>query len=174
MGYKGRTLCLSAIVAALFGVLWGYWRRRNPRRLEPTAVQTHLALLYPKLHVVDDINFELEYRPLLLVAKFLTIISSIAVHGLGTSSPKTWIKYEETPSNETLNGLGRPVNWLSDTRMLPTRFPKAKIWSFDYDSSWYSQGPAKRLLPLAETMLHVIGTALIDVSFVIMNRITTP
>jgi hypothetical protein len=93
--------------------------------------------------------------------------SIIAVHGLGTSSPKTWIKYEETPFNGTPNRLRRPVNWLSDTRMLPSWIPKAKIWSFDYDSNWYSHGPAQRLLPLAETMLHVIGNTLMDVSIII-------
>lgn len=42
--------------------------------------------------------------------------------------------------------------------MLPSKVPEATIYTFNYNSSWYFNAPAQRLLPLAETLLAQLST----------------
>jgi hypothetical protein len=41
--------------------------------------------------------------------------------------------------------------------MLPAAVPNARIWTFNYNSRWYFDAPAQRILPLSETLLTVVG-----------------
>ena len=59
--------------------------------------------------------------------------SIIAVHGIETCSPQTWVAYERDEEPR-----GRAVNWLYDEDMLPAVLPQARIWTYDYNSSCYS------------------------------------
>ena len=77
--------------------------------------------------------------------------SIVAVHGLDTSSPKTWLAYENDGPPDI---RGRAFNWLSDADMLPTVVPKARIWTFDYNANYHSNAPVVDLLALGETLLR--------------------
>ncbi len=88
------------------------------------------------------------------------------MHGLGTESPKTWEAYGTPKEDETgASHAGKDrhekkppnVNWLSDEAMLPAVVPDARILSFNYDSSWYSEAPVTNLLELAETLLTALA-----------------
>jgi hypothetical protein len=89
------------------------------------------------------------------------LLSIVAVHGLGTSSPKTWTKYNYIQNENAV--VKEEVNWLNDSRMLPLQIPDARILTFNYDSNWYAQAPAQRLLPLAEQLLDVLSSRRIRV-----------
>src|SRR4051794_32309089 len=54
-------------------------------------------------------------------------IDIIAIHGLDTKSPDTWI-WKKSPDDLVEEG----VNWLKDPHMLPARFPKARIFTCDW------------------------------------------
>jgi hypothetical protein len=70
-----------------------------------------------------------------------TDVDIIAIHGLDTNSPDTWIwKHKEPRVNwwtwrrkETL------VNWLEDQDMLPKRFPTARIFTCDWPADLLEQ-----------------------------------
>ncbi|KAK4172947.1 hypothetical protein QBC36DRAFT_195814, partial [Triangularia setosa] len=49
--------------------------------------------------------------------------SIIAIHGLGTESPRTW--------GFKKKGGGGVVSWLSDSDMLPAARPEARIFTYD-------------------------------------------
>jgi hypothetical protein len=82
------------------------------------------------------------------------VISIVAVHGLGTDSRTTWVAHTDVDCDG--ENTRTYVNWLSDKRMLPKVTPNARIWTFNYDSKWYYEAPAQRLLPLAEVFLTVL------------------
>ncbi|KAI9847445.1 MAG: hypothetical protein M1838_000864 [Thelocarpon superellum] len=90
-------------------------------------------------------------------------VDIVAVHGLGTESPTTWIAYDDSQKDGIEGSPSAPdpgrryVNWLGDENMLPNKVPTARILSFNYDSSWYFHAPAQRLLPLAETLLTTLS-----------------
>jgi hypothetical protein len=83
--------------------------------------------------------------------------SIIAIHGLGTASPGTWLKTVETTSPNSGQTITSKINWLSAPNMLPATAPNARIWTFNYNSRWYFDAPAQRILPLSETLLSVVG-----------------
>lgn len=80
--------------------------------------------------------------------------SIVAVHGLDTSSPKTWLAYEKDGPPDI---RGHAFNWLSDADMLPTVVPKARIWTFDYNANYHSNAPVVDLLALGETLLRSLS-----------------
>jgi len=61
--------------------------------------------------------------------KIATDIDIIAIHGLDTQSPDTWI----------WDPKGTRVNWLEDPRMLPKRFPTARIFTCDWPADLFEQ-----------------------------------
>ncbi|MCJ1251264.1 hypothetical protein MMC30_008495 [Trapelia coarctata] len=81
-------------------------------------------------------------------------VDIVAVHGLDTSSPKTWLAYEK---DGPPNVRGRVFNWLSDDDMLPTIVPKARIWTFDYNANYHSNASVVDLLALGETLLRSLS-----------------
>ncbi|KAM3068307.1 hypothetical protein ACMFMG_009447 [Clarireedia jacksonii] len=73
----------------------------------------HLSQVYPK-------NDETE-----------TDVDIIAIHGLDTKSPDTWIWRSSNPN--------RNINWLQDQEMLPTAFPKARIFTINWPASLFKE-----------------------------------
>ena len=61
--------------------------------------------------------------------KTATDVDIIAIHGLDTQSPDTWI----------WDPKGARVNWLEDPRMLPKRFPTARIFTCDWPADLFEQ-----------------------------------
>ncbi|SCO84734.1 uncharacterized protein FRV6_08861 [Fusarium oxysporum] len=66
------------------------------------------------------------------VAGHTTIESIIAIHGLGTESPRTW---------EFKRSEGRVVNWLADEDMLPATVPEARIFTYDWNANYFQDAP---------------------------------
>jgi predicted alpha/beta hydrolase family esterase len=58
-----------------------------------------------------------------------TDVDIIALHGLDTKSPDTWI-WESQEAR---------VNWLEDAQMLPGRFPTARIFTCDWPADLFEQ-----------------------------------
>ncbi|KAK3685898.1 hypothetical protein B0T22DRAFT_466802, partial [Podospora appendiculata] len=61
-----------------------------------------------------------------------TDIDIIAIHGLDTKSPDTWTWVDPSDPNNK-------VNWLADTRMLPARFPTARIFTCDWPAGLFKE-----------------------------------
>ena len=80
--------------------------------------------------------------------------SIVAVHGLDTSSPKTWVAYERDGLPHT---RGRAFNWLSDEDMLGAVVPKACVWTFDYNANYHSNASVVDLLALGEMLLRSLS-----------------
>ena len=81
--------------------------------------------------------------------------SIVAVHGLDTSSPKTWVAYERDGPPDV---RGHAFNWLSDDDMLPAVVPKARIWTFDYNANYHTNASLVDLLALGEMLLRSLST----------------
>ncbi|KAE9370182.1 hypothetical protein N431DRAFT_468253 [Stipitochalara longipes BDJ] len=77
----------------------------------------------------------------------------IAVHGLGVTSPRTWIAYEREGQKGT---HGREFIWLVDLDMLPSIIPGSRIWTFDYNSNYYQESSAADLVGLGDMLLSAI------------------
>ncbi|KAK4162839.1 putative kinesin light chain [Cladorrhinum sp. PSN259] len=77
------------------------------------------------------------------------IIDIIAIHGLGTESPRTW----EFKKREG----GGVVNWLSDGDMLPAALPTARIFTYDWNANYFADAPVQTLLGHADTLLGLIA-----------------
>lgn len=58
-----------------------------------------------------------------------TDVDIIAIHGLDTKSPDTWI----------WDPNGARVNWLEDPHMLPGRFPTARIFTCEWPADLFEQ-----------------------------------
>ncbi|EXA53652.1 hypothetical protein FOVG_01387 [Fusarium oxysporum f. sp. pisi HDV247] len=79
-----------------------------------------------------------------------TTIDIIAIHGLGTESPRTW---------EFKRSEGRVVNWLADEDMLPATVPEARIFTYDWNANYFQDAPVQTLLSHADTLLaHIAET----------------
>lgn len=90
--------------------------------------------------------------------------SIVAVHGLDTSSPKTWVAYER---DGPADSRGRTFNWLSDDDMLPAVVPKARIWTFDYNANYHSNASVVDLLALGEMLLRSLSEVRINVNAIL-------
>ncbi|RYP57001.1 hypothetical protein DL770_010782 [Monosporascus sp. CRB-9-2] len=75
--------------------------------------------------------------------------SIIAIHGLGTESPRTW-------EFKRKDGSG-VVNWLSDSTMLPAVVPEARIFTYDWDANYFENAPVQTLLGHADNLLALIA-----------------
>ncbi|KAK0724150.1 hypothetical protein B0H67DRAFT_640719 [Lasiosphaeris hirsuta] len=78
--------------------------------------------------------------------------SIIAIHGLGTESPRTWEFKKRTLGGDS-------VNWLSDGDMLPAALPEARIFTYDWGANSFKDAPVQTLLGQAATLLGLISEA---------------
>ena len=76
--------------------------------------------------------------------------SIIAVHGIETTSPRTWTYRQDKVTD------GSGVNWLSDEDMLPGVVPQARIWVFDYNSNYTESAQEVYIGGVGETLLKSI------------------
>lgn len=60
-----------------------------------------------------------------------TDVDIIAIHGLDTKSPDTWIWHSSNPDGD--------INWLQDPEMLPKEFPTARIFTVDWPASLFKE-----------------------------------
>lgn len=77
-------------------------------------------------------------------APALTPASVIAIHGLGTESPRTWVFKKKD---------GCKVNWLADPTMLPAAVPEATIFTYDWNANYFEDAPVQTLLGHADALL---------------------
>lgn len=84
-----------------------------------------------------------------------TTVDIIAVHGIETQSPRTWIAYEHDHEPR-----GRATDWLCDEDMLPKVVPQARIWAYDYNSNCYSDNAQEiDVLGLGDSFLEMLRGA---------------
>ncbi|KAK4232893.1 hypothetical protein C8A03DRAFT_39449, partial [Achaetomium macrosporum] len=76
-------------------------------------------------------------------------IDIIAIHGLGTESPRTW-EFKK-------KGGGGVVNWLSDRDMLPAALPEARIFTYDWNANYFGDAPVQTLLGHADVLLGLVS-----------------
>ena len=62
----------------------------------------------------------------------------------------TW----EARGNQDCGAQRGLVNWLSDDDMLPRVIPSATIFTFTWDSDYYSNAPILRTRDVADTLLR--------------------
>lgn len=79
-----------------------------------------------------------------------TDVDIIAIHGLDTKSPDTWIWKSKNPDKN--------VNWLADKGMLPGRVGQARIFTCDWPAGLFEQSDLiqKRIEELARLLLDGI------------------
>lgn len=81
-------------------------------------------------------------------SKKLTGSSIIAIHGLDTQSPKTWVAWKidgDPKSGE--------VHWLKDDNMLPAVIKQARIFTYDWNTNFDQSAASKNLLGHADDLL---------------------
>jgi hypothetical protein len=86
--------------------------------------------------------------------------SIVAVHGLDTGSPRTWIAYAQD-GDET----SRQVHWLQDYDMLPAAIPNARIFTYDWNADTVCTAAADDLFGHANNLLCSITLERESVSF---------
>ncbi|KAK7991512.1 hypothetical protein PG988_000306 [Apiospora saccharicola] len=74
-------------------------------------------------------------------------ISVIAIHGLDTESPRTWIYGKN----------GTQVHWLRDSDMLPAAIPEARIYTYDWNAKVFDHAPVQTLLGHADNLLGQVA-----------------
>ena len=73
--------------------------------------------------------------------------SIIAIHGLGTESPKTW-EYKKDGSGV--------VNWLSDKTMLRAHILEARIFTYDWNANYFEDAPVQTLFGRTNVLLALV------------------
>ncbi|KAK2598181.1 hypothetical protein QQS21_005658 [Conoideocrella luteorostrata] len=81
-----------------------------------------------------------------------TDVDIIAIHGLDTKSPDTWIWKSKRPDSNN------NVNWLADRSMLPSRVGQARIFTCDWPAGLFERSDLiqKRIEELARLLLDGI------------------
>ena len=79
----------------------------------------------------------------------LTISSIVAIHGLDTGSPRTWVAFE----NETIPG-SRLVHWLKDSDMLPAFVGDVRIFTYDWNANTFNNASHQYFHAHAEQFLQ--------------------
>ena len=80
--------------------------------------------------------------------------SVIAIHGLGTESPRTW-EFKKPDD-------GGVVNWLADDDMLPAALPDATIFTYDWNANYVKDAPVQTLLGHADNLLALVAERVAD------------
>ncbi|RMZ88350.1 hypothetical protein DV736_g4421, partial [Chaetothyriales sp. CBS 134916] len=75
-------------------------------------------------------------------------IDFVAIHGLGTESPRTW---------ESTKHGGGVLNWLVDANMLPAVTPNARIFTYNWDANYFHDAPVETLLGHGDTLLRHVA-----------------
>lgn len=74
-------------------------------------------------------------------------VDIIAIHGLDTNSSDTWTWKSPT-------GLEKPVNWLKQSNMLPSKVGRARIFTCDWPVGLFQQSVLNTLEESARVLLH--------------------
>ncbi|KAG8830758.1 hypothetical protein FRC18_007636 [Serendipita sp. 400] len=86
------------------------------------------------------------------------LVDIIAVQGLGSSYPHTWMGKRESIRRNTWFSLSKPkverVMWLAD--YLPDDFPTARIMAFEYNSKWLYNADFQGLYEHASGLLNAL------------------
>lgn len=85
-------------------------------------------------------DIESVYSTYKLCSTKLTVSSIVAIHGLDTHSPKTWVAWKK--DGDSASG---EIHWLQDLDMLPSIIPNARIFTYDWNAS-FDRSPATDLL----------------------------
>ncbi|KAI1085951.1 P-loop containing nucleoside triphosphate hydrolase protein [Rostrohypoxylon terebratum] len=78
-----------------------------------------------------------------------TTVDIIAIHGLDTESPRTWV-FDKRDGSPT-------VNWLQDSDMLPAAVPSARIYTYDWNAKVFDNAPVQTLLGHADYLLGLVA-----------------
>ncbi|CAH0031463.1 unnamed protein product [Clonostachys rhizophaga] len=87
-----------------------------------------------------------------------TKIDIVAVHGLETHSPRTWVAFQTDGNNSS-----GEVHWLRDENMLPYVIPEARIFTYDWNANVNSDAADQGLFGHANSLLeelHMLRSAL--------------
>ncbi|EFY98052.2 nacht nucleoside triphosphatase [Metarhizium robertsii ARSEF 23] len=76
-------------------------------------------------------------------------IDIVAIHGLDTHSPKTWVAWKK--DGDPKSG---EVHWLQDRSMLPSVIPSARIFTYDWNANFDKDAAAQGLLGHADGLLE--------------------
>lgn len=79
-----------------------------------------------------------------------SLVSIVAVHGLGANPAWAWVWKERREPDENC----RKVNWLQD--LLPEKIPYARIMTFNYESKWHKDAPKQSRSNCAELLLTAL------------------
>ena len=78
--------------------------------------------------------------------------SIIAIHGLDTHSEQTFRAYEKEGDKTS-----RLVHWLQDEDMLPSRFPYARIYTYDWNAATISDASNQYFHHHAQELLRAVA-----------------
>ncbi len=87
-----------------------------------------------------------------MVSSTETSSSIIAIHGLDTHSEQTFRTYEEEGDKTS-----RLVHWLRDEDMLPSRFPFARIYTYDWNAATISEASSQYFHHHAQDLLRAVS-----------------
>lgn len=74
--------------------------------------------------------------------------SIVAIHGLDTGNPRTWVAFQIEGDKTS-----RQVHWLRDPDMLPTVIPDARIFTYDWNANTFANAANEALLDHSKTFL---------------------
>lgn len=80
--------------------------------------------------------------------------SIVAIHGLDTQSPRTWIAWKIDGDSSSGD-----VHWLKDETMLPAVIPNSRIFTYDWNASLDQTRSAQFLLGHATDFLSKLYMA---------------
>ncbi|KAG8413006.1 hypothetical protein J3458_013427 [Metarhizium acridum] len=75
-------------------------------------------------------------------------IDIVAIHGLDTHSPKTWVRFKN--GRDETDGV---VHWLQDPDMLPSTISTARIFTYDWNANFDREAATESLLGHADGLL---------------------
>lgn len=90
----------------------------------------------------------------------LILGSIVAIHGLDTQAPRTWVAWRDEGNRD----FGE-THWLKDVDMLPSIIPNARIFTFDWNANLDSDAADEDLLGFADSLLDELYRLRHKVSF---------
>ncbi|KAI1276054.1 hypothetical protein F5Y07DRAFT_367963 [Xylaria sp. FL0933] len=81
-------------------------------------------------------------------------IDIIAIHGLDTHSPKTWMAWKEDGKRDSGD-----VHWLRDEHMLPSVIQNARIFTYDWNANYDGDAETQSLRGHADSLLNKLRNA---------------
>jgi len=90
--------------------------------------------------------------PLELIIQSLTVdVSIVAIHGLDTTSERTWSAYSIDGDPQS-----RLVHWLKDEDMLPSHVRFARIFTYDWNASTFAHASDQYFYHHATFFLNIL------------------